>query len=39
MSATMTEQLVADTLVMAIWRRGQPDALLHHSDRGNPVHV
>jgi putative transposase len=20
---------------MAIWRRGRPDALLHHSDRGS----
>ena len=35
MSATMTAQLVADALVMAIWRRGKPDALLHHSDRGS----
>ena len=35
MSATMTAQLVADALLMAIWRRGKPDALLHHSDRGN----
>ena len=25
---------MADALVMAIWRRGKPDALLHHSDRG-----
>jgi putative transposase len=24
-----------DALVMAIWRRGRPDALLHHSDRGS----
>ena len=32
MSTTMTAQLVADALVMAIWRRGKPDALLHHSD-------
>jgi putative transposase len=22
-------------LVMAIWRRGKPDAPLHHSDRGS----
>ena len=22
-------------LVMAIWRRGKPDALLHHSDQGS----
>jgi putative transposase len=35
MSASMTAQLVADALVMAIWRRGKPDALLHHSDRGS----
>jgi putative transposase len=33
MSAAMTAQLVTDALVMAIWRRGRPDALLHHSDR------
>jgi putative transposase len=32
MKAEMTAQLVADALVMAIWRRGRPDALLHHSD-------
>ena len=35
MSATMTAQLVTDALIMAIWRRGKPDALLHHSDRGS----
>ena len=35
MSAAMTGQLVTDALVMAIWRRGKPDALLHHSDRGS----
>ena len=35
MSATMTAQLVTDALVMAIWRRGKPDALLHHSDQGS----
>jgi putative transposase len=35
MSATMTAQLVTDALLMAIWRRGKPDALLHHSDRGS----
>ena len=34
MSAEMTAQLVTDALVMAIWQRGKPDALLHHSDRG-----
>ena len=31
----MTAQLVADALLMAIWRRGKPDALLHHSDQGS----
>ena len=35
MSTTMTAPLVADALVMAIWRRGKPDALLHHSDQGS----
>src|SRR5437660_7988827 len=35
MSAAMTAQFVTDALVMAIWRRGKPDALLHHSDRGS----
>jgi putative transposase len=35
MSASMTAQLVTDALVMAIWRRGKPRALLHHSDRGS----
>jgi putative transposase len=35
MSATMTAQLVTDALMMAIWRRGKTDALLHHSDRGS----
>lgn len=35
MKAEMTAQLVADALVMAIWRRGSPDALLHHSDQGS----
>ena len=35
MSATMTAQLVTDALVMAIWRRGKPNALLHHSDQGS----
>ncbi|HEV2512927.1 MAG TPA: DDE-type integrase/transposase/recombinase, partial [Bosea sp. (in: a-proteobacteria)] len=24
-----------DALIMAIWRRGKPDALLHHSDQGS----
>ena len=35
MKAEMTAQLVTDALVMAIWRRGRPDALLHHSDQGS----
>ena len=35
MSATMTAQLVTAAMMMAIWRRGKPDALLHHSDQGS----
>lgn len=35
MSANMTAQLVTDALIMAIWRRGKPDTLLHHSDQGS----
>lgn len=35
MSARMKSQLVTDALTMAIWRRGKPEALLHHSDRGS----
>jgi putative transposase len=35
MSATMTAQLVTDALMMAIWRRGKPETVLHHSDRGS----
>jgi putative transposase len=35
MSANMTAQLVTDALIMAIWRRGKPDSLLHHSDQGS----
>src|SRR5437764_15377961 len=35
MQTAMTAQLVTDALVMAIWRRGKPDTLLHHSDRGS----
>jgi hypothetical protein len=35
MSARMTAQLVTDALTMAIWRRGNPEAWLHHSDRGS----
>ena len=35
MNASMRAQLVTDALIMAIWRRGKPDALLHHSDQGS----
>ena len=35
MSAAMPAQLVADALMMAISRRGKPNALLHHSDQGS----
>ena len=36
MSAQMTAQRVIDAMLMAIWRRGPKQALLHHSDRGSP---
>ncbi|MHC2393602.1 hypothetical protein ACVMFA_009571 [Bradyrhizobium liaoningense] len=26
---------MTDALLMAVWRRGKPDALLHHSDQGS----
>jgi putative transposase len=35
MQASMTAQLVTDALLMAVWRRGRVDALLHHSDQGS----
>jgi transposase InsO family protein len=35
MKAEMSAQFVTDALLMAIWRRGRPGALLHHSDRGS----
>jgi putative transposase len=35
MSSTMTAQLVTDALTMALWRRGKPTQLLHHSDQGS----
>jgi putative transposase len=35
MNAEMTAQLVMDALVMALWRRGKPRELLHHSDQGS----
>jgi putative transposase len=31
----MTAQLVIDALMMSIWRRGKPSALMHHSDQGS----
>ena len=31
----MTSQLVADELIMAVWRRGRPSPLLHHSGQGS----
>lgn len=33
MSAIMAAQFVIDALVVAIWSRGKPDALLHRSNR------
>jgi putative transposase len=35
MKPEMTSQLVADALMMAVWRRGKPEAVMHHSDRGS----
>jgi putative transposase len=35
MQSTMTAQLVLDALMMALWRRGRPAELLHHSDQGS----
>jgi putative transposase len=35
MSPQMTADLVTNALVMAIWRRGRPQELLHHSDQGS----
>mgnify|MGYP003343562670 FL=1 len=35
MQSSMTAQLVADALMMAVWRRGKPQELLHHSDQGS----
>lgn len=32
---SMTSQLVADTLMMAVWRRGRAVALLRYSDQGS----
>ena len=35
MQTAMTSQLVSDALMMAVWRRGRPQELLHHSDQGS----
>ena len=35
MQESMTSQFVVDALMMAVWRRGKPVALLHHSDQGS----
>jgi putative transposase len=35
MQTTMTSALVTDALMMAVWRRGQVETLLHHSDQGS----
>ncbi len=39
MSDTMTAQLATNALMMAIWRRGKPDALLHPSDQLSPPNI
>jgi len=35
MKADRDATLVMDALMMAVWRRGKSDALLHHSDQGS----
>lgn len=35
MRSEMTAQLVMDALTMALWRRGRPKELMHHSDQGS----
>ena len=35
MSDTMQAKMVSDALLMALWRRGKPSALMHHSDQGS----
>lgn len=35
MQSTMTAQIVMGALLMAIFRRGRPRAVLHHSDSNN----
>lgn len=31
----MHTKMVADALLMGLWRRGKPTELMHHSDRGS----
>ena len=33
----MAAQFVIDALMMALWRRGKPTQLMHHSDQGSQV--
>ena len=33
MSDTMQAKMVSDALLMALWRRGKPSSLMHHSDQ------
>ncbi len=35
MSETMQAKMVSDALLMALWRRGKPSSLMHHSDQGS----
>ncbi len=35
MKAERDASLVMDALMMAVWRRGKADVLLHHSDQGS----
>ena len=35
MRSAMTAELVGEALTMALYRRGRPAALMHHSDRGS----
>ncbi len=37
MKADRDAALVMDALMMAVWRRGKADALLHHSDQGTNI--
>ncbi len=35
MAAHLKAELVSDALEMALWRRGSPSGVIHHSDRGS----